>query len=206
MKLVLLGRELEIPDNDNLVSLNNFVADFCKILSEMGIRYVLVSGYVILIFGRRRLTEDVDIFIEKVSRKKYEDMLKRLKQAGFEPVSTSDYGQAEESNIRLANEKYGFPFPNMQMSFPRSELDQFCLDNPLRIMVNQNELFVSELEQQIAFKLRRFKIGKMAKDLEDSVFLYSVLKNRGLVSNERLMEWINKFDIHDIYERYLSRI
>ena len=50
-KTIKLDRELN--------ELDLFVLDFVKVL-EKHARYVLISGYVALLFGRSRTTEDVD--------------------------------------------------------------------------------------------------------------------------------------------------
>ncbi len=58
---------MEIIDEKNikldreLNELDLFVLDFVKIL-EKQVKYVLISGYVALLFGRSRTTEDVDLY------------------------------------------------------------------------------------------------------------------------------------------------
>jgi len=39
--------------------------DFVKLLDNAKIDYVVVSGYIAIVFGRPRGTEDVDIFIKE---------------------------------------------------------------------------------------------------------------------------------------------
>ena len=43
---------------------DEFVVDFLALLKSEKITYVIMSGYVILLFGRPRITEDVDMFIQ----------------------------------------------------------------------------------------------------------------------------------------------
>ena len=52
-----------------LSDLDIFVLDFVKVL-EQHVHYVLISGYVAILFGRSRTTEDVDMFIEQLSPQK----------------------------------------------------------------------------------------------------------------------------------------
>ena len=54
-----------------LLKLDEFVLSFIKLLDAAGIRYVAVSGYVGIFFGRSRNTEDVDILIERCSKEKF---------------------------------------------------------------------------------------------------------------------------------------
>ena len=49
--------------NKELGNLDEFVVDFTSILMKEGIDYVLMSGYVAILFGRNRESEDIDIFI-----------------------------------------------------------------------------------------------------------------------------------------------
>src|SRR3989338_3399785 len=52
-----------------LNELDKFVIGFLNIIQKHS-RYVVVSGYVPILFGRSRATEDVDIFIEEMSGEK----------------------------------------------------------------------------------------------------------------------------------------
>lgn len=51
--------------NKELNDLDTFVIDFVKILDKSKIKYVLVSGYVSILFGRSRSSEDIDIIVKK---------------------------------------------------------------------------------------------------------------------------------------------
>ncbi len=46
--------------------LDRFVIDFVQILDHLEIKYVIISSYLPLLFGRQRITEDVDIFLEDI--------------------------------------------------------------------------------------------------------------------------------------------
>jgi len=54
----------EIVLNRELSNLDKLVLNFVKIL-EKYTDYIIVSGYVSIILGRARATEDVDVFIKK---------------------------------------------------------------------------------------------------------------------------------------------
>lgn len=62
-------------DGDTLVidrtpsELDEMVLEFTEILDEDDIDYVIVSGYVAILTGRSRATEDIDIVIERLSLK-----------------------------------------------------------------------------------------------------------------------------------------
>jgi len=50
--------------------LDNFTLDFIKIL-EKNTDYVIVSGYVAILLGRARASEDVDVIIPKIDFPKF---------------------------------------------------------------------------------------------------------------------------------------
>jgi len=47
------------------------VLDFTENLITKNIKYVIISGYVTILFGRSRMSEDVDILIEHISFEKF---------------------------------------------------------------------------------------------------------------------------------------
>ena len=56
----------EIKSCKILSELDKLVLDFVRVL-EKHVDYVLISGYVSILLGRTRITEDIDIFIKKTS-------------------------------------------------------------------------------------------------------------------------------------------
>ncbi len=55
---VKFGRELS--------NLDRRVIKFAGILDRLEIEYVIVSGYIAILFGRSRNTENVDLFVEEM--------------------------------------------------------------------------------------------------------------------------------------------
>ena len=70
-KQIILNRELN--------KLDNFFLNFTKLLDN----YVIVSGYVSILFGRSRATEDIDVFIKKFSYDDFKKLYKELDKTGF---------------------------------------------------------------------------------------------------------------------------
>ena len=62
--------------------LDRFVVRFIRRL-ENHADYVIVSGYVSLLFGRARSTEDIDIFIKILSKEKFSALYDALKRDGI---------------------------------------------------------------------------------------------------------------------------
>ena len=66
----------EIVINRELSELDRFVLDVIDVV-EKHARYVIVSGYVTILFGRSRGTEDVDFVIESGELFIYEENINR---------------------------------------------------------------------------------------------------------------------------------
>lgn len=139
-----------------LSNLDLFVQSFVDVLDSSGIRYVIVSGYVSILFGRSRETEDVDLFMESVSFKQFSQFWETL-SSQFECINA---GSAQEAfreylsnHAALRFAQRGSFIPNMEVKFPKNDLDGYTLKNRLEVVLNGKPLFVSPLELQIAFKL-----------------------------------------------------
>lgn len=59
-----------IKIDKELNELDKFVFEFLKVV-EKHAKYVIISGYVPILFGRSRATEDVDIFIEELPKNEF---------------------------------------------------------------------------------------------------------------------------------------
>jgi len=55
----------------NLSELDKLVIEFTNFFERYSINYVIVSGYVSILFGRARSTEDIDILVEKLDFNKF---------------------------------------------------------------------------------------------------------------------------------------
>ena len=72
-----------------LSDLDKFVIEFVNILDKCNIKYVIISGYPAIFFGRSRATEDVDMFIEKIPKEKFLEIWEASKE-NFDCIITSD--------------------------------------------------------------------------------------------------------------------
>jgi len=59
-----------ILKNKSLSNVDKFVLEFVDLLKNH-FRYVIVSGYVAILFGRSRGTDDIDILIEKTTKSEF---------------------------------------------------------------------------------------------------------------------------------------
>jgi hypothetical protein len=172
--------------------LDDFVMDFTSELDN----YVIVSGYVSILLGRSRATEDVDLLIPKISLDNFEKLWKKIYNAGFECINTSKINEAfdmlKEVAIRFARK--GKAIPNIEFKIIKNDLDEYSFDNKIKVIMNKGILFISNLEMQIAYKLF---LGS-EKDLEDSKHLYKLFKEK--IDKQELLNLIIKLKVEKRFE------
>ncbi|MDP2749353.1 MAG: hypothetical protein Q8O89_00800 [Nanoarchaeota archaeon] len=191
----------KIEFEKNLNSLDAFVIDFTKILNRLGIKYVIVSGYVAILFGRNRSSEDVDMIVEKIAFEKFKALWTELDKK-FECIITSDVKEAYEEYLAQKHairfSRKGEYIPNMEIKFPKVELDFWAMGNKKEVLMNENKLYVSPIELQIPFKLH---LGT-EKDIEDARYLYAIFKEK--MDTELLNQFNRKLNIIELFNKYLK--
>lgn len=176
--------------NRELSELDLFAFDFCRILSKH-LRYVVISGYVAILFGRSRGTEDIDIFIEEVEREKFNRLYDNLKENKFTCI-TADKKDAFDNlkdNIPIRFARGNTFIPNIEVKFPKKAFDTELLNKNLRVVTSSGEVKISLIEPQIAFK----EVCLCSdKDMEDALHLRKVfeghLDNKKIESYKKLFE------------------
>ncbi len=183
-------REIKLERKIN--ELDKFVVDFCSILDD----YVIVSGYVSILFGRSRATEDVDLLVPAMSEKEFLNIWRKLYDAGFECLNTAKTREAfdmlKEHAIRFARKNK--PLPNMEFKLIKNDLERYSFENKLKVNLKTGSLFISPIEMQIAFKL---SLGS-EKDIEDAKHLYVLFKDK--INKEELLSLIEKLEVNDKFE------
>ena len=183
LKIDLRGDPIVIEKEDSPFHL--FVRDFLACWPN-DIPYVLVSGYVALLFGRERHTEDIDLLAGRMEGPVFFAWWRRLGEAGFWCLNTGDPTSAWEDYLRTGLAlrfalKPGVE-PNMEVKFARDAPGHYALGNRQPLRLNGRPLWVAPLDQQVAFKLY---LGS-DKDLEDARHLLGTLKerlNRGTIES-----------------------
>ncbi|HII29950.1 hypothetical protein COT48_02410 [Candidatus Woesearchaeota archaeon CG08_land_8_20_14_0_20_47_9] len=150
--------------------LDSFVFKFKEIL-EKHTDYVIVSGYVAILLGRSRGTDDVDFIIPRLTKEQLAALHKDLVEAGFWCLNSSKLGDLYDlltlkHSIRFAVDKT--VSPNSEVKFSKDVYDDASLKNPLIIKLGSKQLKTSPLELQIAYKE---EVLKSNKDLEDAEHL-----------------------------------
>ena len=157
-----------------LNELDKLVLNFIKIL-EKHTNYVIISGYVSLLFGRARGTEDVDIFIEDINKEKFIELYQELERK-YWCLNSDDvnemYDYLKNSiPIRIAIENQ--TIPNFEIKFAKTLLDKEALKDIIKVKTKLGDIKISSLERQIAFKKYYLKSDK---DLEDAKHIEKLFK------------------------------
>lgn len=179
----------EISIDKELTNLDKFVIDFIKILKKSKVNYVVVSGYVSILFGRSRATEDIDILIPKLNFNEFKKLWDNLNgyQCMTQNVKESYEILKEGSNIRL-HKKDKF-IPNIELKFSKNELDNYSLEKRFKIKIRKDIIYISPLDLQIPYKLF---LGSQ-KDIEDARFLYQLVKDR--INEDKLNYFAEKLKV-----------
>ncbi len=184
-----------------ITEMDEMVLRFSRILKERGVKFAVISGYVAILFGRSRLSEDVDVLVENLSYEEFEKLWECIYD-DFWCIITGDPERAYHDYL-LSGFALRFAFkdriiPNIEVKFPKTELERWVMDNSLEVRVGEFSLPISNIELQIVFKLY---LGS-EKDIEDALYLYSLFKES---LDKKMMGYlINKFGIEDLARRYLK--
>ena len=164
---IILAKELN--------NLDKFAIDFVKILKNHS-EYSIISGYVSILFGRSRISEDIDILIPKMDFSHFDELYKDLEKE-FWCINSDDkkelFDMLESSHsIRFARKER--VIPNIELKFAKKFIDNLSIKNRIKVVLGKNILFVSPIEMQIAYKEM---ILKSPKDMEDALHLREVFKD-----------------------------
>lgn len=192
MELIFRGKEI-IFDNKELTILDRTVIDF---LSYINVKYVVVSGYVTIFFGRSRNTEDIDLFIERLGYDGFSKLFRRIiGSQKYYCINADNPKDAyaileEQSSIRFA--VLGTLEPNFEIKFPRNKLNTYSLEHPLTVKLNKkHEIKIGPIELQLAYKL--YLGGE--KDYLDAAHLYETFFEH--IDKEKLKSFLKELNIKE---------
>jgi hypothetical protein len=193
-------KEDKVIFNRVLSDLDKFVIDFVKILNHSRIEYVIVSGYVSILFGRARATEDIDILTEEVKKDSFMRLADHMNEQRLWIINTSNLDMAfdmlkQGDAIRIARK--GEAIPNIELKIAKDEYEKEQVRRPLITILNGFEIHISRIENQIAYK---FYLGS-EKDVEDAIHLLELFRNR--LDRTALLTEADKLDVRDVVEKYV---
>jgi hypothetical protein len=174
-----------------LSELDKEVLEFIQVFRKLDIEYVIVSGYVAILTGRSRGTEDVDLIIPKLEEKDLDDLKKEFQDKGYwcinQDLDEIDSHLEEGISVRIAKE--GNVIPNFELFYPEDKFDREALNGRFKVKIQDEELFISPFELQIAYKLF---LGS-EKDLEDALHLFQLFGNE--LDQKRLNDLAERLDV-----------
>lgn len=195
--MTLPGKELTILDT--------LVLD---LVSHMRCDYVIVSGYVAILFGRGRNTEDIDILIPDEGIEKFSIFYESVVSDGkYYAINATDAEDAydlmtmHKSSLRFA-EKNTMQ-PNFEIKFVSTAVDSYSMHNALSVELDgcATKIRISPLELQIAFKLH---LGS-DKDFEDALHLYVTMER--ILDMGKLKAFLRELSVSEtVVERVLGKI
>jgi hypothetical protein len=177
--------------------LDELAIGFTEILDRFDIEHVYIAGYVSILAGRARSTEDVDVLIERIDEETADGLATELDEAGFWGPAmplTSMYEMLDNGeDIWVAPDDQ--ITPHLEVKFARDEFDRASLENAITARIGGEAIPIGPIELQIAYKLY---LGSRT-DVEDAVHLHALFEES--LSVARLEEWTTRLGVEDEYER-----
>lgn len=150
---------------------------FSERLNRNKIDYVFVSGYVALLFGRSRMSEDIDILSERLDRDRFQELWMDLMDGFYchdAPDPATAYHDYLGEGVALRFSETGIIIPNVEFKWVSTEQQREALGKALTVTLRGQQLRISSFEIQIAYKLY---LGS-DKDIEDARYLFELFRER----------------------------
>jgi len=179
-------------ENKIISNLDRFVLDFIRIL-EKYTDYVIVSGYVPILFGRSRGTEDIDILVKHFDKDVFTQFYDSLIKKDYYFLNPEKvYGLYEMlcDGLGIRAAKKDTIIPNVELKFVKNDFDNFSLGKKVKVVLGGKKyLFISPVELEIPYKLY---LGS-DKDIEDAVYLWDIFKDK--IDLTVLNRFMNKMNV-----------
>lgn len=177
--------------------LDELILDVADVLAANGVEYAVVSGYVAVLFGRSRATEDIDVLIERCDAETAASVADDLSDEGLwgaaMPLDDLYVTLADDLPVRVA--RHGDRVPNVELKFVTDEYDRLSLSNTITVEFGERTLQIVQPELQIAYKL-----GMSAeRDFEDARHLYET--TRETLSTDALESYVERLGVESSYRR-----
>ena len=175
----------------NLSELDKQVIDFTGKLEDLGVEYVVVSGYVAVLAGRSRGTEGVDIILEDMDEESTERVGSELKENGYWCINSaiSEIHEMLEDDLAVRFAEEGKAIPNFEVRFASDLFERDALTERLKVELDSDKLWISPLELQAAYKLY---LGS-EKDMEDALYLYKLFEEE--LDEDKLENYAEKLEV-----------
>ncbi|MEM5792745.1 MAG: hypothetical protein QXY45_00070 [Candidatus Aenigmatarchaeota archaeon] len=178
---------IELEKKVNII--DKFVMGISKILDKH-FKYVIVSGYLPILFGKVRGTEDVDVLVKKVGPQKFKKFYEEIYKKNYQVINSHSVEDAydmlsKKIALRISDKKH--IVPNVELKFISDKIEMTTLKERLKVILNGNIFYISSIEMNIAFKIY---LGSR-KDIDDACHLYILFKKLKRLDEKRLKEFCN---------------
>jgi hypothetical protein len=184
-----------------LSELDRDVIEFTSLLDDEGVEYVIVSGYVAILTGRSRSTEDIDIVLEPLPDAELDRLADRLDDEGYWGMAMplDEMVEMLGGGDRLRVAETGEMYPNFEVWLASNDLEREALSTAITAEVDGHEVSISSIELQIAYKLRLAKGAGTSdgKDFEDALHLYLSFEDQ--FKSEQLESYVEQLGVEDYY-------
>ena len=156
-----------------LSELDSLAVEFTTILKNHT-PYVIVSGYVSILLGRSRASEDIDIITPPMKMNSLKKLVLDLKDNRFFCIneeSDQDIFDCLTEGLAVRFARQNTMIPNIELKWAKKPIHELVLEHPITVTLPRGILTISNLELQIAFKET---ILKSPKDREDARHLRKV--------------------------------
>ncbi|MBI2109697.1 hypothetical protein HYT58_00800 [Candidatus Woesearchaeota archaeon] len=157
--------------------LEKFAEAFVSVV-EKHCKYAVVSGFLIIMHGRSRGTEDIDIILDRLNEEELIRLHNDLEKHGFVCVQTNDVKEIYDYLINNTSVRYvkkDNPLPEMEVRLVKDKLDDYQIKTRKKLPLTGLSLYFSSVEMNLAFKE---DLLKSDKDLEDARYLREVYKGK----------------------------
>lgn len=150
--------------------LDKFTVNFCYII-EKYCKYIIVSGFLAIVSGRSRSTEDIDMIIERINYDLFKKIHLDLVKNGFVCMQSDNSKEIYDYLKDNLSVRYTYKnkiLPEMEVKFSKDELDEYQLNNRVKIDLTGLDIWFSSVNINIAFKEEYLR---SQKDIEDAKHL-----------------------------------
>ena len=123
----------------SLNNLDKFTLDFINII-EKYTKYVLISGYVAILFGRSRISEDIDIMFPRMDFSSFLIIHKSL-MSTFWCLNHEDVKELYDLLMSNHSIRYAHKdkiIPNMEVKFSKNLIDEESLSKAKEVIMKEN--------------------------------------------------------------------
>ncbi len=172
---------------------------FASVLESIGVRYSIVAGYVAILFGRSRRSDDIDFIAEDMGEEEFIELCRHLRNAEFKLMQgeISSSNSLKKTYRDYLKQGYSVRFmykdiilPNIEFKLATTKYHVYSIEHAYEVVLNNKfKIKIAPIELQIAYKLY---LGS-DKDISDAIFLYELFKPA--INHEELREWSKKLNI-----------